>query len=363
MGVRIKTKKIFFLLCVLCIVTTVTTSCASTSEITPAPQTEDNTEVAVIAEIETPSSVESVTIKINGSSVVSFAPLYIANANGYFADEGITLDLIELERSNDALPLIITGDLDAYAGPVTSGLFNVLGQEPYVKVVADRGHIAPSDPCTYLGLIVEKGLYEDGQITGPQDLKGRNIIFTPTSPSGYFMKEYLSQAGLTFEDINILEIPATGYVDAMNNGTADGIAAPEPRLSQVLSQGNSVILSSAYDVVGNLQTSVLVFGKRLLSDEKDVGIRFLKAYVRGVQTYNEGMTDSNVATMMDFTGDSEETIRSSCWSTINNDGSIDFSSSVVGYINYNVERGDLDNPITEEQFWDPSLLQEVLSNP
>ena len=329
------------------------------------PNPTDETSIATslvepTAEVSHPAP-EPITLKMNSSKLTSYAPIFIADDEGYFKEEGITMEYITFNRSTEAIPLIITGDLDVYAGALNAGLLNVLGQESHIKVVADRGVITPEDTCANQGILFRKSLYESGELTSPADLKGRTIAAANTGPSGYLLSLYLAQAGLTLDDVIISDIPSVGYLDAMANGTVDAIVTPELRLSNVLNGGNAVLAVNGADVYGYLQSSVLMFGKKLLIDNREVGLRFLKAYMRGIQQYQEGKTDRNVEIMVKHTGESEEIIRQACWITINNDGQVNFDKGVEPFQQWSVAQGDLDAPITEEQFWDPSLLKEALS--
>lgn len=323
--------------------------------------------ILLVTSCSTPTSpepsaeLEPITLKMNSSALTSYAPIFIADAEGYFEEEGITMDFITFNRSTEALPLIVNGDLDIMAGAVSAGFLNIVGQESSIKVVADRGSITPEDTCANHGILFRKTLYDSGELTKPADLKGRTIASSVSGPSGYFLSVYLAQAGLTFDDITISDVPTAGYFDAIANGSIDAIVAPEVRLTQALNDGHSVLVASGSDIYGDLQSSVLAFGKNLLVDNREAGIRFLKAYMRGVKQYQEGKTDRNVEIMVKYTSETEEIIRQACWVTINPNGQINFDQGVAPFQQWNIEQGYLDNPVTEEQFWDSSLLEEALA--
>jgi NitT/TauT family transport system substrate-binding protein len=304
-------------------------------------------------------SQEMTTLAINASAVTSYAPIFIAEAEGYFEDVGIQLEYITLNRSIDAVAPLLTGDIDIYASSFNAGILNVLGQEDGVKVVADRGHISPDDECAYIGLLFNKELYASGALTEPADLAGRNVASSTTAVTGYILSEYLAQAGLSLDDVTIVDLPSASLVDSMENGTVDVISNVEPRLTQLVDAGNAVLAVEGSDVVGNLQTSLLVFGGTLLGENREVGVRFLTAYLRAVQQYNQGKTDRNVEILAEYTGESEEALRTACWASISSDGWIDFDSAVTGFQQWNIDQGLLDQAITEDQFWDPSLLEDA----
>lgn len=307
------------------------------------------------------SDQEIIHLSINTTTTLSHAPIFFAEAEGYFADAGIEMEYVTFNRSAEAVPLIITGNLDVYAGSINAGLINTLAQESSIKVVADRGHVSAEDTCVYHGIIVRKELVDNGELNGPADLAGRNVQTGIAGVSDYLLTVYLAQAGLTMQSVNLIELPTSGYIDALQNGTVDAIITPELNVSRLINSGYAVIGAGGGEVYGTLQTSVLVFGKNLLVENREAGLRFLTAYLRGVQQYNEGKTDRNVEILAEFSGENEETIRDSCWVTINPDGWIDFEAGVDQFQQWGLEQGHIDQLITEDQFWDPSLLQEALS--
>lgn len=300
---------------------------------------------------------------MNSSKLMSYAPIFIAEKEGYFEEFGIVIEPVIFNRSSEALPLLASGDLDVYAGIAYSGLFNVLAQEPNVKVVADRGTVSGDDDCTYLGIMVRKDLYESGAITGPEGLKGQTISATNAGSTGYLLSSYLAQAGLTFDDIILSDLPTASYLDGFANKSVAAIVAPELHVTRLDQAGNSVVIAGLEDF-GTTQLSIMAFGKSLLVDHPDVAARFLAAYLKGVQKYNEGKTESNIQAIMEATGEDITLIQNSCWIPIREDATIDFSG-VADFMQWSIEQKQLDNAVTEEQFWDPSYLiaaQELLKN-
>ncbi len=328
------------------------TSAPATIELPIAPTPEATIE---------PTPYEVVTLKMNSSKLMSYAPIFIAEKEGYFKEFGIFIEPVVFNRSSEALPLLASGDLDIYAGIVQSGLFNVLAQEPNVKVVADRGTVSGDDDCTYLGIMVRKDLYDSGVITGPEGLKGQTISATNAGSTGYLLSSYLAQAELTFDDIILSDLPTASYLDGFANKSVAAIVAPELHVTRLEQAGNSVVIAGLEDF-GTTQLSVMVFGKSLLVEHPDVGARFLAAYLKGVQKYNEGKTESNIQAIMEATGEDISLIQNSCWIPIRDDATVDFSG-VEAFQQWSIEQKQLDQAVTEEQFWDPGFLlaaQELL---
>jgi hypothetical protein len=116
------------------------------------------------------------------------------------------------------------------------------------------------------------------------------------------------------------------------------------------------VLARGEDLVSPFLISVLAFGKRLMVDDPDLGVRFMAAYLKGVQKYNEGATEENLKLISEISGEDVELLKSACWIPIPLNPRIDFEA-VVPFQNWLFEEGHLDALITEEQFWDPSIIE------
>lgn len=299
------------------------------------------------------------TVTINDSTQVNYAPIYFAESEGYFEEYGIQLEVMTFNRVTEAIPLLASGQLDVYAGSISAGLLNVFGQEPTVKAVADRGKIIEGE-CTFQAILVRKDLYDSGAVRGPEDFTGLLVAATETATRGYHLYRYLEKGGLTFADVEITDLPSASYYDALENKSIDVIITPELVLSRLIEQGNVVLLSKAEDEIGPYQSSILAFGQRLIQEDPDLGVRFLAAYLKGVQKYNEGKTEDNLAFLAEKTGEDIELLRKACWVPIREDGLINFGE-VDPFQQWSKELGQLDETITEEQFWDPSFLEAAIA--
>jgi NitT/TauT family transport system substrate-binding protein len=301
---------------------------------------------------------EMTTVTINDSTQINYSPIYFAQTEGYFAEYGIELEVLTFNRVTEAVPLLVSGDLDVYAGSISAGLINIFGQEPNVKAVADRGKIIQGE-CTFQALLVRKDLYDSGAVTGPEDLAGLTIASTISATRGFQLSEFLAKANLTFDDVVISDLPLSSSIDAFDNKTLDAIVVPETYLTRLLMNGNTVILSKAEDVIGPYQSSILAFGPRLINEDPELGARFMAAYLKGVQKYNEGKTEENIQAIAQKTGEDIELVNAACWPPMREDGWIDFSY-VDPFQQWSFEMDQLDATITEEQFWDPSFLEAGL---
>ena len=82
----------------------------------------------------------------------------------------------------------------------------------------------------------------------------------------------LVQAGLTLDDITIVDLPEGAVVaDALRNGSVDAAIALEPWVTRNLQAGNAVVFAAAEQVAPDFQHMVAAFGPSLLAGNPDAG--------------------------------------------------------------------------------------------
>jgi len=111
------------------------------------------------------------TIKVAHLPSALFTPLYVADAKGYFKDEGLTIELEAIKSGQDGVPLLASGKLDVMVAGFSAGMFNALNSGLEFKVVGSMG-ISTGDPeNSPTALEVSKA----SGITDIKDLKGKKV--------------------------------------------------------------------------------------------------------------------------------------------------------------------------------------------
>jgi NitT/TauT family transport system substrate-binding protein len=331
------------------------TACAGSAKVVEnPPQSTTSIEQASVI----PTQPEMTTLKATISQHTGYAPFFIAAEEGYFKEFGINMDFVTFNKTSEAVALLVAGSIDVYAGPINTGLLNVISKEENIKAVADRGHTQPGE-CTYQAIVVRKDLFNSGKVTKPADLKGQTASSSAGGPPAYLLSTYLAQAGLTLKDVVLNDLDSSVNIEAFANKTIAINVPPEPDLTLLMNAGNAVILAREEDVLGIYQFSTVVFNQNLLVNNRDAGIRFLAAYLKGVKQYNEGKTERNLEILSKATGETIDLLKEICWGPIRSDGLVDFPS-VDGFQKWSIKQGQLENAVTEAKFWDPSFVAAAM---
>ena len=177
-----------------------------------------------------------VTIKIGQVGGISDAPIYIADAKGYFKDQGITIESFSFPSAAGMVVPLGTGELQVGGGASSAGLFNAIGRGVGLVIVADKGNLDPGHG--YEAIVIRKELA--GTIKGPRDLKGRSVAISATDiPPEITLDAYMRQGGLTVKDVNVVTVSHVDMLQALKNGSIDAGLPIEPTVSRIIEIGRA----------------------------------------------------------------------------------------------------------------------------
>lgn len=298
-----------------------------------------------------------VRLKVLYVRYLSFAPLAIAQAEGYFRAQGLEVELVPLVGSNEATPALIRGDLDVVSGMLKVGDFNVIARGAVLRLVADKGHFEPG-PCVPAAYVARLGFVDPKAPDDPARLEGARVAAPPLGYVEYALETLLGRNGLKLAYLRIARIHEQMIGDAIANGSLDIGELVEPDLSRALRSGRAVLWKPMQEILPGGQLAAVFFGPSLLEKNRDAGRRFMVAYLQGVRQYNRGKTARNLDILAEATNLDREVLRETCWLPIRGDGKINVES-VLDFQRWAVRRGALDAPLPPERFWDPSFLDEA----
>jgi NitT/TauT family transport system substrate-binding protein len=303
-------------------------------------------------------TVQLTTVKVLQLPFLSFAPFFIAQEEGYFAEQGLAVEFIKMEDSNEAVPALIQGDLDVLGGYITVGMLNAMAKGEPIRVVADKAYIGKTD-CVADAIMVRNGLVEPGQPIAADVLKTLRFSYTPVSIEAYFVEKLLADGNLTLNDIQFENIPnPAAELEALQQGAVDLALVSEPFVTRITDAKAGVVWKRVSEVTPDFQSAVLIYGSRLLAGDGAVGKRFMTAYLKGVAQYSEGHTARNLAIVSQATGLEEALLQKTCWPPFHIDGYIN-TTSISQFADWAVTQELLDSTLTEEQFWDARFVEHA----
>ena len=205
---------------------------------------------------------------------VQSAPFYLAQDRGYYAAEGLEVEL-KYGTIQNLLKLVSDGDV-AFAAASGDSLIPQRQQGVAITYVLT---FWTKSPIGALGLAGNNS----PPLRGPADLKGKTVgVSAPDSSTHFGLKALLRSAQLTDDDVKLIAIGTT-EVEALIQKRIDAAMTFLPNeAAQMRSLGFSVETIAVGDYL-NLVPPGFVAGDKLLKERPDVVQKFVTATLKGLR--------------------------------------------------------------------------------
>jgi NitT/TauT family transport system substrate-binding protein len=238
------------------------------------------------------AAADKVAVGTGGSA--SDAPFYIAYDKGFFKDEGLDVDLIVLDSGAKVIAPLGTGELDVGSGALSVGFWNALVRGVKFRIVADRGHTEPG--YLYQTVFMRKDLVDSGQFKSLKDLKGMRMGFAAQGVTSLsLLNEAAKFAGIKFDDVTPVYLSFPQQIAALQNRALDGTFLIEPQATVAVNAGYGARFMDTNEFYPHQQISVIFYSDKFARERKQVADRFMRAWLRGVRTYNDAIKDGKIA--------------------------------------------------------------------
>ena len=226
-------------------------------------------------------------VRVGAYASISDAGLYIAKDKGYFAEQGISAEIVQVNTGSEMTSQLANGDLDASGGSPGAGLYNAVRQGIDLKIVADKGSSLPGHG--YFAFVVRKELAD--KIKTPADMRGHLLAVTgygAGASSEVTIARLLESGGVKENEINQVNMQFADIAAALGTGKVDIGVLIEPLVTQVVNKGIAVLWKRADTIYPNQQYGALMYGPGIMK-RPDVAKRFMIAYLKAVRFYNDAL--------------------------------------------------------------------------
>ncbi|HHY47975.1 MAG TPA: ABC transporter substrate-binding protein [Firmicutes bacterium] len=302
-------------------------------------------------------------VKLGTLKLVGSAPIFIALEKGYFDEEGLD---VKVEWFTAAAPVsvaVASGDLDVGATGITATFYNSVASGAKMYLVADRGMERPGYPLN--ALVVNKALYDSGTIRSLKDLKGKKIgLSTLGSTFHYQIGKLLEQEGMSLKDVELTPLRTMPImIDAVRKGTVPAVILSPPWGAVAEEEGWGKVLFWVGDKLTN--QVVGVFYSEKMRNNRELGVRFMKAYIKALHYYYDACLakprgahyDEVIDIIAKYIGQDRKSIERSL-SYIDRDGRL-YLPDLIAQQEWYVKNGLCKTVVPLEKFTDMSFVEEA----
>ena len=232
------------------------------------------------------------TVKIGYLPSDHDAALFVADAQGKFAEKNITTELVQFNNGGDLMTAMASGEVDVGYVGIAPVLSSVEKGVP-VKVISS----AQTDGS---GIVVTK----DSGITSAADLKGKNIA-TPGEASIQYvlLTYYLEKNGLSTDDLNISAMKVPSMNDALKTKQIDGIITFQPYVSIAANNSDNVVLEDSATILPNHPCYVVVASDDFIKNHEDTVKDIIAIHENATDFINDNIKAGNASAVVELLPD------------------------------------------------------------
>ncbi len=234
-------------------------------------------------------------LKIGWSLWPGYYPIILAQSQGYFAKHGLNVDARLYKNFTDV-------PADFAAGKLDGALMTVFDALPVNT--RSNGNISPivmiSDYTTTGDAIVATSA-----ISSVADLKGKTIAVAFDSYAEVLIRAMLEQAGLSANDVNLVDVPAEQVPQELGH-TIDAGHTYDPFTAQAVAQGHHVIFNGAQ--TPGLLYDVLIASQETLKDRPQDMRAFIDAFFEAQEWWRQHQIEGSKI-IAEATGQKPEDIK------------------------------------------------------
>lgn len=219
---------------------------------------------------------------------VFYAPQYVAMSQGFFAEEGLEVELTNGGGADKVMTAVVSGQSDiGLAGPEASIYVYNQGKADHTQIIAQ---LTKRDGSFLVGRA------EDDAFSW-EDLRGKTVIGGRKGGVPEMTLEYVLRLhGLTpGEDVTVdTSVQFNMMAGAFTGGQGDYVTLFEPTATQIERAGKGYILASIGQESGEIPYTAYFANKSWLQENADTAQRFVNAIAKAQQWVMEH-TDRQVA--------------------------------------------------------------------
>lgn len=225
---------------------------------------------------------------------VFYAPMYVAINEGFFEEEGLSIDLSTGQGADKTMQQLLSGNVDiGFSGPEQVVYIYNQGREDYPVVF---GQLTQRDGSFLVGREEEEN-FDWSSLNGKEIIGGR-----PGGIPEMALEYVLKQNGLNPEnDVKMVtNVDFTATAGAFKSGIGDYVALFEPTATMLEKDGAGNIVSSIGNEAGNISYTCFYTTKSYMDENPDIIQKFTNAIYKGQQWVQQHTSEEVADSIISF---------------------------------------------------------------
>lgn len=245
---------------------------------------------------------EKTTVDIGYKKHVAYMPLFVAQEKGFFEQEGLIVNPVIFDSTNQMMAAVVSGDIDASLGGANlQTVFSIEEKSPNSMKVSQTLDVNEN---TGISCVMVKA---DSNIEELPDLEGKKSATIPGTFAPIWIDATLKTVGLSKEDIEIKGIDTKLQLSALGSGQVDVLFTLEPACSFGVNKGiGKIIYQEPLRHLGKSLTASII-SEKLIQENPEVAAKIVTATDKSIDFIRNNPEES-MAIMAKYADYSTESI-------------------------------------------------------
>ncbi len=227
-----------------------------------------------------------VTLRVAVLPVLDALPMFVAQHEGLFEEQGIKVELVPVAAAPERDQLIASGQVDGMINEALSTAFS--NREQTQLQVVRYARAATSEAALFS--ILAAG---DSDIQSVEALRGVEIGISEGTIIAYLTDRLLQAEGLSKNDIQTVAVPKiSDRMSLLGTGELNAAMLPEPLSSLAIQQGARLIIDDSLHPEYSFST--ITFRKTVIDQHPQAIRAFLVAIEKATELINQNPTQYNL---------------------------------------------------------------------
>jgi NitT/TauT family transport system substrate-binding protein len=227
-------------------------------------------------------------LKVGTSHISGYAGVPVALARGYFAAQGLDVEMVFFDSSQPISVGVASGDLDFGVSGSSAGFYTLAAQGQLRIIASSAGEMPGFD-----GMLAVAGAkaWQAG-LQSPKDLPGHTIAVTQIGTALHYSVGLMAEKyGFPMSAVTVKPLQSNSNVlSALLGGTVDAAVMPVSPVQPAITKGDIYTLVEMSAIWSHSAGSVLFTSTKTTNERGDMIKRFLIAYRHGMQDFHDAFT-------------------------------------------------------------------------
>jgi len=183
-------------------------------------------------------------VKVGYLPIGAALPLFVAEENGHFKENGLIVELVEFKSSNDVAAAAKAKRIDLVGSGATNAMLDANSETDAGLVLFSVNNYLKRPNLQSTDFVF---VNKNSEIQNFTDLRGKTVAIFPGSVGEVFSRAIMPKLGVSVDEVNKVPMAPTQWIASLKTGSVDAVVgAVEPFATIMIASGDFRIIHDGF---------------------------------------------------------------------------------------------------------------------